>query len=110
MKKAYRLDLQKLLIVSLLFFQFSLAFHSHDAGEEIHCDSCISHAMQQSSADNPDGCVFNAFYHANLVSSFADTGNVVAELSPLPGHFFYNGYQPLNTPTLPFGSRAPPTL
>lgn len=111
MKKTHRLLWQKLLIVSLLFFQFSLAFHSHDRGDGLHCESCVSPSAHQHHAtadDETHECVFNIFYQANLASAPVDIVPAIAALDPFAEPISYAGIKPSFVQIFPLGSRAPP--
>jgi hypothetical protein len=109
-KKRHRFAIAKLLVLSLLFFQFALAFHTHDAAESVHCDACVTTLADHQSGSLADECALGAFYHTAFAPLFADETAPVADLTPFSPHFAYRGHHTLFSSTLPLGSRAPPAI
>lgn len=108
MPKRYRYAIPKLLILSLLFLQFSLAFHHHDSETGVHCDACVVSLSEHHSHHDGDICPIDAFYHANLVADipvllFAAALYALIAVLPL-----FREQQAFSHTTLPFSSRAPP--
>lgn len=106
----YRVSLHLLLSAAVLFLQIALAFHHHDPGENIHCESHCELSVHSQEEAHEDTCQYTIFYFANIASDPLGLVTTLPAVTSDMQHIPDAVQADIRTILVSWDSRAPPSL